>query len=98
MKFIKNIGNASTSAWINGERIGHNVNAALYIEDEKHEVRLENNGESVKGVEFIAFNTPSEYGKWEDSKPEGLALMLHALRLFGCETGFDTNINTTEIL
>ena len=89
MKFIKNIGNASTTAWIDGKRIGHNVNAALYANEEQHEVRLESDGKSVKGISFISFNTADEYEEWEDSKPEGLALMLHALRLFNCETGFD---------
>jgi hypothetical protein len=89
MKFIKNIGNTSTTAWIDGKRIGRNVNAALYEEKGAFIVKLENDGRSVKGVGFVTFKDESSYRSWQDNKPEGLDLMLYSLRLFDCETSFD---------
>ena len=89
MKFIKNIGNASTTASLDGRKLGHNVNASVYKKDGKFIVTLETNGAPVKGVSLEVFDSEAEYEKWEDSCPEGKALMLHGLHLFNCTTSFD---------
>ena len=91
MKFIKNIGNASTSASINGKSLGQNVNAALYERDGKPIVQLESNGTVVKklgSTALVSFDSFDAYDEWEDDRG-GKDLMLHGLHLFGCTTSFD---------
>lgn len=87
-KFIKNIGNASTTASLYGKSLGHNVNAALYSENDLLIVSLESNGTRVKGVVSKVFVGQELYDTWEESRGD-LSLLLHGLRLFGCKTAFD---------
>lgn len=85
MLFVEIIGNASTTAFRNGLKLGHNVNASLYRNGNKYVVVLESNGEKVPNVAFRNF-TLEQYKKWVDSKPAGRHMLLHGLDLFNCDT------------
>lgn len=85
MKFLEIVGNASTTAWLNGKRIGYNVNATAYLDNENVVIKLESNATAVRGVVPVIMSV----AEYEDFKSEdGRNLMLRGLDLFGCTTAF----------
>ena len=90
MKFLENIGNASTTATREGKKLGSNVNAASYTnKNDEVLVKLESNGIPVAAIPYVKFSSIESYNEWKDEKPKGLDMMLHGLYLFDCETSFD---------
>lgn len=80
MKFIENIGNASTSAWLGKRYLGRNVNAAAYRNGNEIVVKLESNCTPVRGVAAI-HTTPENYAAF--CQPTGRPLFVRAIELFG---------------
>lgn len=80
MKFIENIGNTSTTAWLGERYLGHNVNAAVYRDGGEIVVKLESNGTPVRGVAPIR-TTPEEYATF--CEPTERPLFVRAIELFG---------------
>ena len=72
MKFIENVDRASTSSRLNGDFIGHNVNAVAY--------------KCADGVRAKSFKTHEDYVEWKEKLQEtGLPLFLAAIEAFGTE-------------
>lgn len=88
-QFIEVIGHASTSAWRHGVYLGCDVSVATYSKDGGIQLVLESGGVAARGVPSIFFETQEAYEDWKSNRPEGLHLMLYALREFDCETSFD---------
>lgn len=85
MKFVEILGNASTTVFLNGRKIGHNVNVSLYSQKGSFILRLESNGVKVRGVDNIRM-THDEYESWVDEKPIGKSMLIYSLDLFNCKT------------
>jgi hypothetical protein len=85
MKFIENVGNASTTAWRGGRKIGYRVNAAAYQDGDNIVLKLESNGSPARGFNSITM-TQEQYDKFceKQHKP----LFLRAIELFGVETSW----------
>jgi len=88
-KFLENIGNASTTAFFDGKKLGHNVNAAAYIlKDGTINVYLESNGIARYFAGKKTFANVSEFEDWKGSISENKELFLAAIESFGATTAF----------
>lgn len=85
MKFIEIVGNASTTGWLNGKRLGQNVSVAAYQDGDNIALKLESNGSAVRGVKPVVM-TPERYENFKEKQDRHL--MLRAMDLFDCETSW----------
>ena len=89
-KFIEYIGNASTSASLDGRFIGSDVAAAAFYDNESEttvSVYLTNHGSRISSINPIDFENLEEYEDWvwdlKDSSAR--ALFAAAIEKFGAE-------------
>jgi len=68
-KFIEIVGTASTSAWLNGKCIGHNVNASAYYGEDGTSVVmvLESNSSPVYAASRCTFSDMEAYRDYCDA-------------------------------
>ncbi len=86
LKFIENVGCASTTAWIDGKRIGDSVNAAAYENIDGNVVlRLESNGAPVRGVKAV---TMSYDAYCEFTAEQRVPLFIRGITLFNADTAW----------
>lgn len=83
--FIEYVGNASTTAWLNGKRLGHNVSVAAYKDKDGIKLTLETNGSRVIGVKNIIMST-EKYDEFCNSNES--RLFIAAIELFGAKTAW----------
>ena len=94
MEFVEYAGNASTTGFLNGRRIGRNVSVAVYRDNNLVKLVLESNGARVSGVDPVRM-TAAQYEEFLYPNTEfminktGRHTMLRALDLFGVTTAFD---------
>jgi len=85
--FIENIGNASTTASFCGNRIGHNVNCAAYMNHDMVTIQVESNGAKVRGIKPILLDSSEHFEEWKDRIDSGNGrLFIDALEQFGVST------------
>ncbi|MEI7219107.1 hypothetical protein WCT79_19105 [Pectobacterium carotovorum] len=82
MKFIEIVGNASTTAVMNGRKLGHNVNAVAYENGNNITLRLESNGSRVTTAADVIM-TKDEYEDFCEKKSR--PLFFRGIELFGAE-------------
>ena len=86
MRFMEFVGNASTTASLNGKRLGHDVAAVAYVNaSDDVVIQLESNGKKVKQAEAITMS-PEDFDIWKSDHQDNL--FVHAIELFGATTSF----------
>lgn len=82
MKFIEYVGNASTTASIDGVKIGRSVSVAAYSSGDEIVLKLENNGARIPYIKNIKM-TQEQYDSF--CEKQSRALFARAIELFGAE-------------
>lgn len=87
-KFIEFVGNASTTAVLDGKRIGQNVSVAAYESGDGVVCYLESGGSPVRGVNPQYFKSANEFADWKYTLAETGPLFSAAINTFGASTSF----------